>query len=51
VEREDPPGGASEYYVDVRLEGPCPARPGELVAVRPVGVLDCSILAVPALGA
>jgi len=36
VERQDPGTGASEYYVECRLEGSSPAPPGGLLPVRPV---------------
>jgi len=47
LERDDPPGGACEYYLDVRLEGASPARPGALIAVRPLGEEGGTVLARP----
>ncbi|GFK92775.1 Threonylcarbamoyladenosine tRNA methylthiotransferase MtaB [Fundidesulfovibrio magnetotacticus] len=49
LERDDPPSGASEHYVEVRLEGAGAAglRPGALVEVRPVRAEGALLLAEP----
>lgn len=47
VEREHPGTGVSEYYVECRLEGPSPVRPGGLMAVRPVKTDRDSLVVVP----
>lgn len=47
VEKSDPGAGASEYYVECRLQGPSPVAPGGLLRARPAGVSDGVVLAEP----